>query len=120
MATITGLMRAVASQLDAVPGVRATADPRNLNPTGVIIGFPSLPELDTMCGGLATWNAYVVGPGPGNLDAWDAIEAMAELVAGVIDVESAIPVQYQHDSAKPALPALQLTWTSQVDWPAHT
>ena len=119
MGALTDEMAAVVTQL-AEAGVRATDDPRKLNPPCVIVGPPSIPELDAATSGLATITAYVVGIGPGNLASWRSIDDLAEAVGRVIDVEAIAPVQYQHETGKDPLPALQLTWTRQLNWPTPT
>lgn len=116
MGALTASMKATVDELKAA-GIRATADPRNLNLPCVIIGPPSIPELELSCGGTATQTAYVVGQAPGNLDTWKQIDDLAEKVGRVVDVEAVVPVQYQHDQNANALPALQLTWTQALTWP---
>ena len=119
MGALTDEMRRVVDALKAA-GIRATDDPRQLNLPCVIIGPPSIPDLDTGYSGLATVTAYVVGLPPGNLASWRVIDDLAEQVGRVVDVESLSPVQYQHEAGKDPLPALQLTWTRQLNWPSET
>jgi hypothetical protein len=114
MGAITSAMQQNVQRLTEA-GIRATLDPRNLNPPCVIIGPPSV-ILDSNCGGLATVSAMVVGPGPGNLDAWRAIDDLAEQVGRLIDVETITPTELTVDN-NPPQPALQLTWTQSFDWP---
>jgi hypothetical protein len=107
-------MRDIVTALQAA-GIRATNDPRNVNPPCVIVGPPSV-VLDSNCGGLATCTGYVIGPGAGNLDTWIAIDDLAERVGQVVDVATITPAAYQIDE-NPPQPALQLTWTQSLDWP---
>ena len=117
MGALTDTMRDYETAL-AAAGIRATCDPRSVNPVCVLILPPSLPAMTLMCGGGdAAWNALVVGPTPGNLDSWTAIEDLAERVAQVIDVEQITPSSYQLDENTQPLPALQLSWTRSVQWP---
>src|SRR4051812_27038219 len=102
MGAIATAMRDIVELLKA-EGIRATNDPRNVNPPCVIIGPPTI-TLDSNCGGLATCNAYVVGPGAGNLDTWVAIDDLAERVGQVVDVATITPAVYQLDE-NPAQPA---------------
>jgi hypothetical protein len=117
---LVAVMTGDAEILDAA-GVRATTDPRSLNPPCVLLGPPSFAR-DFACGGTATVTAYVVGPTPGNLDAWRAIDDLAEragtaLAKAGIDVATITPASYQADDNSALMPALQLTWTRSLEWP---
>ena len=118
MGALTDEMRRIVDQLRAA-GIRATDDPRQLNLPCVIVGPPSISELDTGSSGLAMITAYVVGLPPGNLASWRAIDDLAEQVGRVVDVELLQPVNYEAESGKDPLPALQLTWTRQLTWPSE-
>lgn len=115
MGALTAAMREYEEGLSGA-GIRATCDPRSVNPVCVLILPPPLTP-DFMCGGTATFTALVVGPAPANLDSWTAIEDLAEQVAVLIDINQVTPSSYQADENTPALPALQLTWTRSIEWP---
>jgi hypothetical protein len=100
-------------------GVRATYDPRNVNPPCVLFVPPVL-DLDVM-GGMASaeFQAIVIGPPVGNVDAWRVMDDMArQLVTDDVlpYVSTITPSSYGVDESS-ANPALVLAWTGTVAWP---
>jgi hypothetical protein len=114
MSTLIDLLEQTLADLDSA-GVRATMDPRNLNPPGVLVVPPEF-DLDVGCGGTGNFSAFVVAPGPANLDAWRALDALAAQTATAIPVERIRATFYTPDDTS-RLPALELTWTRALSWP---
>ncbi len=102
------------TQLNAA-GIRATCDPRSLNPPCVLLIPPTF-AADVADGGTGVFTAYVITPGPGNLDAYKALDTMTSAVADVIPVLTIEPGSYAVDATVP-LPAFVLTWTEALTWP---
>lgn len=96
-------------------GMRVTMDPRNLNPPCVLFVPPRV-ELDSNCGGVATFKAFFIAPGPANLDAWRVVDKMAAMAAPVLNIETLDPSSYGVDDTG-VLPALEATWEGNVTWP---
>jgi hypothetical protein len=98
-----------------VEGVRATLDPRSVNPPCILLIPPSL-ALDVSCGGTATFTAYALTKGPGNADAWQSLDELTAKAYAVLPLESFEPGSYAVDNGTP-LPAFVLTWTEALTWP---
>ena len=96
-------------------GVRATMDPRSVNPPCVLLTPPDF-DLDVNCGGTAEFRAVVLAPPPANLDSWRVLDDLAAKVADVIPIERIRPTQYGVDDTG-ALPALELSWQLALSWP---
>jgi len=96
-------------------GVRATMDPRSVNPPTVLLAPPDF-DLDVGCGGTAEFHAFVLAPPPANLDAWRALDDIAAKVADVIPIERIRATTYGVDDTS-AIPALDLSWTQALSWP---
>jgi hypothetical protein len=99
----------------ASEGVRATLDPRNVNPPCVLLTAPAV-VLDVSCGGTATFTAYALTRGPANADAWLSLDELVTKVAAVVPLESFEPGSYAVDDTSP-LPCFTLTWTEALTWP---
>jgi hypothetical protein len=112
-----GLVDIVQAYVDALnaAGIRATMDPRNVNPPCVLLNPPSV-VLDIACGGTATFTAYALTRGPGNADAWRSLDALVTDAYGVLPLESFEPSSYAVDETS-ALPAYLLNWTEAITWP---
>jgi hypothetical protein len=96
-------------------GIRATLDPRSANPPCLLLIPPTM-ALDVSCGGTATFLAYAITRGPGNLDAWKSLDTLVASAATVLPLESFEPGSYALDDGTP-LPAFILTWTEALTWP---
>jgi len=104
-----------ATQL-AGQNIRASAEPRNLNPPCVLFTPPTRVELHDYCSAAVQMRALLIVPGPGIGDAWkQADELLADvLAADVMPVEEIMLTQWgQADSP---LPAYELTWTETVSY----
>ena len=95
--------------------IRATMDPRSVNPPTVLLVPPTF-DLTVNCGGDAEFRALVLAPPPANLDAWRVLDDLAAKVADVIPIERIRPTQYGVDDTG-ALPALELSWQLALSWP---
>lgn len=96
-------------------GVRATLDPRSVNPPCLLLIPPTM-ALDVSCGGTATFLAYAITRGPGNLDAWKSLDDLVSKAAAILPLEAFEPGSYALDDGTP-LPCLILTWTEALTWP---
>lgn len=97
--------------------IRATMDPRNINPPCVLFTPPRL-ELDSLHGAQADFAALVLVPGPGNSDALIRLDELTQDVCrNVLKMADRIsPVEYTPDNG-PAYPAYQVEWNASLDWP---
>ena len=111
------IITSIEGYLDALraAGIRATMDPRSVNPPCVLMTPPDF-DLNVNCGGDAEFRAVILAPPPANLDAWRTLDDLAAQVAAVIPVERIRPSQYGVDDSG-AIPALELTWQQALSWP---
>lgn len=87
-------------------GVRAVADPRSATPPVVLVTPPDR-TYDLACGYTARWKLWALAPGPGNADAWAALDELVDKVRTVLDVERATFSSYTVAGAE-SFPAYQL------------
>lgn len=71
-------------------GVRATADPRNVNPPCVLVNPPDL-RYDLACGATATWRLRLVLPGPWNADTWRLADNTLPALDTLLDIDTVTP-----------------------------
>lgn len=114
MSELIDRLNSYAMELAAV-GVRATLDPRSVNPPCVLLIPPTM-ALDVSCGGTATFTAYALTRGPGNADAWKSLDQLTAQAYQVLPLEGFEPGSYAVDDGTP-LPAFILTWTEALTWP---
>lgn len=97
--------------------IRATLDPRSVSPPCVVFAPPSL-DININRGATAAFTAIVVSPGPGNADAFAALDQLAQDVCRdvLVNAESLVPVNYAPDDGA-AYPAYEISWTASLDWP---
>ena len=88
-------------------GVRATVDPRSATPPCVLVTPPER-TYDLTCGYTARWKLWALAPGPGNADAWAALDELVDKVRTVLDVERATFASYALAVDSPTVPAYQL------------
>lgn len=74
----------------AAAGVRATCDPRNVNPPCVLVTPPALTQ-DLACNATAEWRLLLILPGPFNADAWAKADQIVDTVAAVFDLDRVTP-----------------------------
>ena len=110
MADIGALTREVVDLL-AAAGITATADPRDLNPPGVLVGPPSFEPHARLAGITATYTLWAVVPNAGRLAALDALGPLIDQVSGAIRVDTAIPNDLLMPDGGDPLPGYQLTAT---------
>ena len=98
---------ALVAQLDAA-GVRATVDPRNVNPPCALV---TVDRVDATLGGCPTVDALVllVAPDVGMPAALDTLGDMLDRVATVPGVSAALPDTFTGPAAGQPLPAFRLT-----------
>ena len=98
-------------------GIRASLDPRSVNPPCVLFTPPSM-RININRGATADFNALVLVPGPGNADAFAKLDLLTQDVCREVltGVESITPVEYSPDN-QPAYPAYQVEWEASLDWP---
>jgi hypothetical protein len=114
MSGIIDEVERIAGELNAA-GIRATIDPRAVNPPCVLLVPPAV-VLDLNCGGTAEFTALVIVPSPANSQAWRLADRIAADASAVIPVERIEPSSYAVDDTG-ALPALSLSWQGAVSWP---
>lgn len=119
MSPVTDYVRQILADLTAA-GIRATADPRSVNPPCVLI-TPPIYTLDGFNTVTCDFEALALVPGPANLDAWEAVDTLAtRAVRDVLrDVERMTPASYSPDN-QPDYTALTLQWQASLCWPDHT
>lgn len=88
-------------------GVRATVDPRSATPPVVLVTPPER-TYDTNCGYTARWHLWALVPGPGNADAFVALDGLVDAVAALLPVERAEFMSYALTPDAPTLPAYRL------------
>ena len=91
-------------------GVRASADPRDVNAPGAWLAVESITHAKTMCGGTTTRVAiYLVAPNVGVTQAMSTLDGMLENVLTVLepDAPSTPTTLSLPDGSE--LPALKLT-----------
>lgn len=69
----------------AAAGVRATADPRNLNPPAALVRVDAVEASPTGCGADLTLRVDLIVPGPWNADAGHALDALLADVLPALD-----------------------------------
>lgn len=114
MSTLLDVLNSYVVELTAV-GIRATLDPRSVNPPCVLLIPPTM-ALDVAGGGTATFTAYALTRGPGNADAWKSLDQLTTQAIEVLPLESFEPGSYAVDDGTP-LPCFTLTWTEALTWP---
>ena len=78
-----GAAEQIRADLDAA-GVRATVDPRGVNPPCVLIRRPDLTPVGNTCRNAeAVWDLHLIGKGPDQPNAWRQLDV---LLTAVIDV----------------------------------
>lgn len=98
-------------------GVRATTNPKDVVPPCVLFTPPDTVDFDLGCGGTAVMRALVLVGGPGQLEAWQALEVFLPSVLEVLPVppDQLRTTTYAVDSSGP-MPAYELSFTVLVDW----
>ena len=104
-----------ATQL-AAKNIRASAEPRNLNPPCVLFTPPQQVLLHDYCSAAVQMRALLIVPGPGIGDAWrQADDLLADvLAADVMPVEEITLTQW--GSSDNPLPAYELGWTETLTY----
>lgn len=76
-------------------GVRATTDPAVASPPCVLV-MPPARTFDLPCGFTARWTVAALAPGALGADrsTWAALDHLAEIVAQVVDLDTAELVSY--------------------------
>ena len=97
----------------AATGIRASTEPRNLNPPCVLFTPPSQVLLHDYCSAAVAMRALLIVPGPSVGDAWEQAD---QLLASVLDldelpVEEVTLTQWGNDNP---LPAYELSWTETI------
>lgn len=108
--------QAWAAQL-ASHGVRSGCNPKDVAPPCVLFTPPDTVDFDLGCGGTGQLRALVLVGGPGQFEAWQALEVF---LPDVLDALPFTPDQlrtttYAVDSSGP-MPAYELSFTAAVDW----
>jgi hypothetical protein len=109
----------IAEALSAA-GVRATVDPRSVNPPCVLVTRPDY-RNDLGCGVTATWRLIAMVPGADNADAWKALDALVGAVDEALGVWSDVrPTGYQVDPNATPNPAYEMTYEEATHgWNNH-
>ena len=102
-----------ADQLTAV-GVDTYTDPRSATPPCVLIVPPSQ-TFDSNCSALSQWRVYSLAPGPGNVDAWEALAAVQPYIVEALPVESRLYVAVSLSPENPPFPAFCYLFERSVD-----
>ena len=98
-------------------GIRASLDPRSVNPPCVLFTPPAL-EININRGATADFSALALVPGPGNADAFSALDRLTQDLCREVltNAERITPVDYTPDNG-PSYPAFQVEWSASLDWP---
>lgn len=100
-------------------GVRATVDPRSVNPPCVLVTRPDYTN-DLNCGATATWRLMAIVPGADNADAWKALDALVGKVDAALNVWSQVRATgYQTDPNSPPNPAYEMTYEEATNGWTH-
>jgi hypothetical protein len=94
-------------------GIAATVDPRSATPPCVLVGPPTK-TYDVGCGFTAAWQLIALVPGPGNADAFKALDDLETQVASVLPVTRSTLTQYSLSPDNPAFPAYRIEYTEGV------
>lgn len=94
-------------------GITATVDPRSATPPCVLVTPPSK-TYDIGCGFTGDWSLIALAPGPGNADAWKALDTLETAVAEVMPVRRSIFTQWTLAADAPPLPAYRIEFTEGV------
>jgi hypothetical protein len=97
----------------AAEGVPAVVDPRGATPPCVLVTPPNL-RNDLSCGVTAEWLLVALVPGPGNADAWNALDGLVAAVAAVVDWARTDFVQYSLSPDNPPFPAYQIRFEEAI------
>lgn len=97
----------------ASAGITATVDPRSATPPCVLVGPPTK-TYDVGCGFTAQWQLIALVPGPGNADAFKALDALETAVASVLPVTRSTLTQYSLTPDNPSLPAYRIEYEEGV------
>ena len=98
-------------------GVRATTDPRRVDPPCVLV-LPEEAEFGHMAPGTGatSWVLRVLAPPPGNSDAFQVLsEVASQTITCVPDIQSARVTSYQTDGGDP-LPCVELRFMAVSSW----
>jgi len=91
----------------------ATVDPRGATPPCVLV-TPPTKTYDIGCGFTAGWQLIALVPGPGNADAFKALDALETQVAEVLPVTRSTLTQYSLSPDNPSFPAYRIEYTEGV------
>ena len=110
------LARSWADELTAA-GIRAGVNPKDVVPPCVLFTPPDQVRFDLACGGTADLRALVLVPGPGQADAWAALDGFLPEVLNHLPVppDELRTTTYTVDASGP-MPAYELSFTHTVDW----
>lgn len=96
-----------------VAGIRATIDPGAVNPPAVLV-VPPARTYDVSCGFTARWTIAAIAPAPLGADrsTWAALDHLVDVVATVVDVDTAELVSYQINGQ--SLPAYLVNFEEMI------
>lgn len=103
----------IVSRLESA-GIAATCDPRGANPPCVLL-TPPMATIDNMCGATGAWAAFALSPTTANLDAWKALDELAQAVYNVLPVEGWDFVAYSLSPDNPPIPAYRIRFTEAFE-----
>lgn len=103
---------AIVEMLTAV-GITATVDPRSCTPPCALV-TPPTKTYDIGCGFTADWSVIVMAPGPGNADAWKALDALESAVCDVLPVTRSTFTQWALSVDSPSVPAYRIEFREGV------
>ena len=110
MNTVWGRASDIVDRLTAA-GIRATLDPRNLTPPGVLVRPPTI-TYDLAYGHTVEWTVTAYVPGPYNGDALAALIGPGALVSAI---DAALDcVTAARPGPDPETPSYELSWTEGV------
>jgi hypothetical protein len=94
-------------------GISATLDPRSATPPCVLVTPPS-GTYDLACGFTARWQLQLLVPGPGNADAFKALDELRDQVAGVLEVREFTFGSYALSPDNPPFPAYRIDFEEAI------
>jgi hypothetical protein len=112
---IAASMQGLADRLTA-GGVRATIDPRDLNPPCALVAAPVVRWVFASGRLAVDWRLVVVVPSSGAANELKALGELLGRIAGILAGEpvQATPADYPDPGGGDPLPAYQLTWTTKT------
>jgi hypothetical protein len=98
-------------------GVRATTDPKRLDPPGALV-FPEAAQFDSMCEGRGAtdWVVVLLSPQPGGHEAFRTLSQMAAAVLKAIPRIDSLQATSYRTSNDTEWPCYEMRFTTESSW----